>query len=314
MRSCSWLCVVLCVLSASCRKGGEAEGAWSFVVLADSRSQSVTWRALLTEVRDRTVQASPPFPEARLLVTVGDQDPNKQNHDDFLAVFGTAEVPYYPAMGNHDVEVAGDAQYLVDTILPAQPGVVSRGGDASFYVDHANLRLVVMDQYSGPLGSGGCLNAAGVAWAKQAVEGAAADQQIVVAFHAPAFPRGRGLETSFNRCPAERDALWRFLVADRRVRAVFVGHTHIYSRLRVRDPSSDEADAPDRYPDQPKGLWQVDVGNAGNFSLLEAKVTFVRVEVRKDDLRLGVFQAPVTLDTSGKLAFQVTDLFEIGER
>ena len=60
---------------------------------------------------------------------------------------------------------------------------------------------------------------------------------IFVAFHEPAFPRYRHIWDSFNASPEERDAFWNMLVAHNDiVRAVFVAHTHTYSRMRVLDP------------------------------------------------------------------------------
>ena len=50
------------------------------------------------------------------------------------------------------------------------------------------------------------------------------------------------------------------------MKAVFVGHTHHYYRMRVKDPRSAEADNPNEYPVQEGGVYQVDCGASGNGS------------------------------------------------
>ena len=87
------------------------------------------------------------------------------------------------------------------------------------------------------------------------------------------------------------------------VRAVFVGHTHEYYRMRVLDPSSDEANDMDKYPDQEGGIYQVDVGASGNGN----RNTVVRVLVNGKNVTFRVVQA-----RNGKnRKFRVKDGWEI---
>jgi hypothetical protein len=92
-----------------------------------------------------------------------------------------------------------------------------------------------------------------------------------------------------NACSETRDAFWNMLVSHvDLVRAVFVGYTHVYSRMRVLDPASDESNDPSLYPDQPGGIWQVDCGACGNG---DERSTIIRVEIDGGEVRMRVLDA-----------------------
>jgi 3',5'-cyclic AMP phosphodiesterase CpdA len=71
--------------------------------------------------------------------------------------------------------------------------------------------------------------------------------------HEPAYPTSSHQKSSLDRLPAERDAFWEIL--DKAgVNAMFCGHEHIYSRLRV-DGFID--------PRWKHTIWQITAGGAG---------------------------------------------------
>jgi hypothetical protein len=252
-----------------------------FAVVADPRSGQELWRNALSEIRDQTVNPAPVYPSAEMILVVGDIDPLKKRYADYQEIFETARSRpvFLPVMGNHDLY---DREYMLDTVLPDAEFVSRRDGKyVNYTADWKNVRVIAVDGYS-DLGIGGVINDEGRAWVEDAIESAPpVIDHIFVALHEPAFPRYRHPYDSFNQDADARDAFWNMLVAKNdRVRAVFVGHTHNYSRIRVADPASEEANDPNAFPDQEGGIYQVDAGAAGN---LKGTFSNTIVLVRVDD-------------------------------
>lgn len=139
---------------------------------------------------------------------------------------------------------------------------------------------------------------------ESAINTAIAARHIFITFHEPAFPRSGHVGDSFNACPSDRNAFWNMLVAHKdKVRAVIVGHTHVYSRLRVLDPASAAANDPGRYPDDDGGIYEIDAGAAGNGDVSD----FLRFEIDGDTVMVRVLEAD-----NGMLAgFEVIETFEL---
>ena len=209
------------------------------------------WRSALAEIRDQNVNPTPAFGNAEIVLVVGDIDPLQDRHKDYQEIFAESQnVPVFlPVMGNHDIR---EREYMRDVVLP-DVGFVSRRDSeyVNYYADWQNVRLIAVDGYW-ILGEDGVINDDGRAWVEEVIVSTPEEiDHIFVAFHTPAFPRHRHLTDSFNADPIARDAFWNMLVSHReRVRAVFVGHTHNYSRLRVLNPASAEANDPETYPDE----------------------------------------------------------------
>lgn len=200
-----------------------------------------------------------------------------------------------PGGGRGGVSAAGDASiidmdYISANIISAIPGAV-RMSDKSctYYYDYKNVRIISLDGYSGEAGTGGVINEKGRAWTEKAITSAPATiDHIFIGFHAPAFPRGRHLQDSFNANAGERNAFWEMLISHKeRVKAVFSGHTHIYARLRVLDPSGAAANDFNAYPDEDGGIYQVVVGSTGNGT----KNTFLRVEIEGKNVYFRAYEA-----------------------
>ena len=284
-----------------------AGDAWSFSVAADPRGGQSSWKNALLEMRNMRVKAKPAFEAPDFLLVAGDIDPLKKRYADYQEIFrkGDNMKAMMPVMGNHD---GGDKPYMVATLIPAIPGVKVRDDKhANYYVDWKNVRVIALDGYS-DLGARGVLNSDALKWAEDCIESAPANiDHIFVSFHEPAFPRDRHLKDSFNSDRKKRDAFWNMLIKHKdRVRAVFVGHTHAYYRMRVLDPSSDSANDSSSYPDDEGGIYQVDAGGAGNG---RANV-FVLVQIRGTQVDFRTLQAA---NGEGKL-FKVKDEWSIAGR
>lgn len=185
----------------------------------------------------------------------------------------------------------------------SQTVVPSGNGDLSYHVDWKNVRVIVVDQY-GEFGSAsdrkllkvpllgrpltwvlpkiseGNINAHGLRYVSgllSAVRGDTIDH-IFVVFHEPAFPQNRHQGNGLDYFEDDRDDLWAQMSAHPKVRAVLVGHTHIYS---VFDKD---------------GLRQIDVGGAGRTGTCpdvpQKLLTWLDVEIRSDRVTFSVWQSP----------------------
>lgn len=200
----------------------------------------------------------------------------------------TKSVPFFPVRGNHDIQ-ASETNYMLDEmILPLTPNVIKLRTKKSFkrgkkehrsmdyHVDWKNIRFIAMDMY-GEFGHRlGNYNKEGIEWAEGIIKEAMANKKIdhiFVSFHEPAFPRKRHTNDSFNNYKENRDACWKMLVKySKKVRAAYVGHTHFYYRMRVKDPANGDGED---YPDEEGGVYQIECGSAGVTSNLTAVVTHI---------------------------------------
>jgi len=282
------------VLLTGCRtsKVGESEQRFSFAVLADPRSQGDTWKNALLEIRDRNANQEPAFTPAELIVVAGDMDPVVSRHEDYQHVFTNADTRpvFLPVIGNHEFENAGvHFRYARDVLIPSIPRAVRRHATScDYYLDHKNVRIIAVDGYT-DIGKDGVINDEGRQWVEQVIKATPSSiDHIFISFHEPAFPRVRHMGGSFDQNPERRNAFWRMLLASGgRVRAVFVGHTHTYYRMRVLDPAGTAANDPKAFPDDDGGIYQVDAGAAGNGSVN----TIVQVQIEGGNLLFRVLQA-----------------------
>lgn len=287
--------IVICLLLMT---GGTTSKAWSseqefsFAVLADPRGRSGTWKNALLEIRDRHAVKESAFSPAELIVVVGDMDPLKSRYDDYLHVFTTPDIrPFFlPVIGNHEYENGGrHFRFARDVLIPSIPHAVRRHDTScDYYLDYKNVRIIVIDGYT-DLGKNGVINDQGRRWVEQIIKATPSFiKHIFISFHEPAFPRGRHVGDSFDQEPELRNAFWRMLLRHKeRVRAVLVGHTHSYSRLRVMDPAGIAANDPQLFPDEDGGIYQVDAGAAGN-----GKVSIiVQVQIEDKNVFFRVLQA-----------------------
>ncbi len=82
-------------------------------------------------------------------------------------------------------------------------------------------------------------------------------------------------------------SIYSYVSHNGKVKAVLVGHMHHYSRMRVKDPRSPEANDTGEYPDQEGGVYQIDCGDSGN----GARSTVVNIEIMGKDVFFRVVDA-----------------------
>ena len=219
-------------------------------------------------------------------------DPLKLRYEDYLNVFTNAVTRpiLLPVIGNHELgDSAVHFQYARDVLIPLVPGAVRRHDTScDYYLDHKNVRIIAVDAYT-DFGKYGVINDEGRQWVEQVIKATPLSiDHIFISFHEPAFPRYRHVGGSFDLNPKKRDAFWNMLLENRaRVRAVLVGHTHTYYRMRVLDPAGKDANDPKSFPDEEGGIYQIDAGAAGNGDTN----TIVQVQVEGKNLFFRVLQA-----------------------
>lgn len=285
------ICLVL-MAGWTTRKVEASEEKFSFTVLADPRSQGDTWKNALMEIRDRNTNQEPAFTPSELIVVAGDMDPLVSRHEDFKHVFTNEDTRpvFLPVIGNHEFKNGGvHFRHAREVLIPSIPRAVRRHATScDYYLDHMNMRIIAVDGYT-DLGKDGVINDKGKQWVEQVIkETPSTIDHIFISFHEPAFPRVRHVGDSFDQDPGRRNAFWRMLLGyGDRVRAVFVGHSHSYYRLRVLDPAGIAANDPNAFPNEDGGLYQVDVGAAGTGTMN----TIVQVQIEGKNLLFRVLQA-----------------------
>ncbi len=287
------LTIFLAVITAYAAQGdGTAGEGFCFAVLADPRDGGETWRNALQEIHKGNGAVNGGNSRTELIVVAGDMDPLDVRYEDYRQVFSAAvsRPVFLPVIGNHEFENGGaHFRFARDIIIPALPGARRRHPTScDYYLDHRNVRIIAVDGYT-DLGRDGVISAEGRHWVEQVIRAAPPGiQHIFVTFHEPAFPRFRHKGDSFDQDPQLRNDFWRMLLRYRdRVRAVLVGHTHNYYRMRVLDPAKKAARKYKKFPDDEGGIYQIDAGAAGNGPIS----TIVQICIKGSDVRFRTLQA-----------------------
>jgi hypothetical protein len=214
-------------------------------------------------------------------------------------------VPYYPVIGNHDLDNSSGRTFISNTVLSSLGNIVRFGGgaasgSANYYMDHKNVRLIVLDQYTSFWGSDGWMDTV-----SNIIAAAANADHVFLSFHQPVFGRNRYARAEAPYCLRDgaRQEFWDMLLSHNgKVKAIFTGHTHDYSRMRVLDPEGPCAASTDCFPDEEGGIYQIDCGAAGVGTVPE----FVWIQVDGNNLTCVVKQKP---QQDGP--WNIVDLFEI---
>jgi hypothetical protein len=200
-------------------------------------------------------------------------------------------LPFYTAIGNHDVEVyderaiggkklrvrktgkeSAEEIFRREMTNPTNgPGLPEKSDDPTYCenvysFDYGSSHFVVLNNdYKVIRGASDDLEKGKIigqqlAWLKQDLEAATARGQknIFAFFHEPAFPNGGHLGDSMysngdKAYVGPRDEFWRVLCAHKVV-AVFCGHEHNYSRALVDETVSATFSHP---------IWQIVTGGGG---------------------------------------------------
>jgi len=262
---------------------------FSIVALADPRWDHETFENALNEVRNHNALGN--ISPAKFILLCGDYDPFAKNVEKFRSVFeDIKDKPLLlPVIGNHDLQESDfhEAVKWVENLKYAK----RRDDKLNYYVDYKNVRIISVNSYhlyDNDLGKWGCLNSKAIEWINSVISSATHVDHVFVAMHEPSFPRHRHVGDSFDECKEDRDAFWDMLVSHyRKVKAILVGHTHYYYRMRIKDPRSAEANNPSEYPDQEGGVYQIDCGACGNGN----RNTVVNIEIKGKDILFKVVDA-----------------------
>jgi hypothetical protein len=269
---------------------------WSFVALADNRGSFDHYREvlkLIKKIDDNPKHNSIPVD---FILACGDLDPVEKNDAIYKEIFPDQSIIYFPVIGNHEIDDITNKEYIVKTILPRLRSKIKRTDkiNANYYFDWKNVRIIALDQYS-TFGKGndrGWVTSIGAAWLEKTIKSTPKKiDHIFIAMHEPAFPRGRHLRE--GGLTNEEIACWEMFVENNdRVRAVLVGHTHTYSRMRVKNPYK-AASSTTNYPDEKGGIYQIDTGNAGNTWGGDPSLTIVWIEINGKKIDFKTIQASV---------------------
>jgi len=254
---------------------------WTFVAIADNRSVFPAYRNVLQEIRDMTANPAPRFPAVDFVLACGDMDPVAQNQEIYNEVLGSNGPAFFPARGNH--EDRADLQFILQRILPTHKNVLRLRDDSSvtYYVDWKNIRLIVLDQYAS--GENQLKTPAVLNWIRESITAAPYVDHVFLALHDPYL-----LGVSSRGHP-----FWKLLLEySPRVRAVFAGHTHSYSRSVVGDERG--------------GIAYVNVGNAGKDNHGDHRQTIVEVMIDDGKVSFRVVQTP-----DGKADFRVSEQWSV---
>jgi len=213
------------------------------------------------------------------MVTPGDEDP-PANVLWTIQQYIDSTYLWYPVVGNHEQETAGDMAWLRSYNAGGNtlPYVVNIGPtncvETTFSFDYENAHFVIINEYyngSSDIGIDGDVTDSLYDWL---VDDLAANTKphVFVLGHEPAYPqpdayngRERHIGDSLDKYPAHRDRFWDLLV-DKGVAAYLTGHTHNYSAVRHR------------------GVWQLDAAHARGAGDTGAPSTFFLVDVAGDSL------------------------------
>lgn len=255
-----------------CASNAAAE-PWSFAVFSDHINQQEAYHTVLGEIRrlrGRGESGGQQAPPLEFALACGDLSPVSKAFRALREVLGPNPPDYFPVRGNH--EKVRDVSVIKTSILPRYGDRIVRYGDlgVSYYVDVKNVRLIVLDQYED---FGIYLNRLGaLKWLGNALKTGPGIEHVFVAYHQPSIPVWPAYDSFWTLLGKHRD----------KVRAVFFGHTHVYSR-RVIDTASG-------------GIQAVNTGCAGQKSHNDGHWTVVRVTVDGPKVLFETFRTPMDAD------------------
>ena len=257
------------------------QAAWAnsfhFTVTADPRQYDTLYGKVLDAMQAKVGG------QGAFQVSPGDIDPPANLRAQIDSHFGSGAL-WYPLVGNHEIDTPDDTADMTwlrneyangNGVRTPLKDFTNQNGPAGcvetmFSWDYGNAHFVSVNEYwNGGAGAGsdaataGRTNLAIRDWL--AADLAASNQPFVFVFgHEPAFPLNRHVGDSLDKYVDDRDAFWDLLEGEG-VSVFICGHTHVYST----------------YQQAGGGVWQIDVGNAGNNTYGDG-LTFLDITV--DDL------------------------------
>jgi 3',5'-cyclic AMP phosphodiesterase CpdA len=197
------------------------EGKFSFVVFGDNRSDKPIYKKIVI----MTMALRPDF-----IVTTGDAIETPGDRDQwqsFWSVSKLIDVPYFLAVGNHDISPlvpASEQAYREQVDLP--------GNELFYSFTAGNSLFVVLDSYLE--GQERKVTGKQLKWLED-VLGSSNKKHIFVFLHHPLYTdyrKGRHWGDCLDKFPEDRDRL-QALFVKAGVEMVFAGHEHFYQRKEV---------------------------------------------------------------------------------
>lgn len=203
-------------LKATLARLAATAGPFTFAVLGDNRSGDRVYAKVVHQMMLR----KPLF-----AVNTGDVIPHPGNRDQWAHFWETSKevaVPYFLAVGNHDVDDAESQAVWRDEVdLP--------GNETSYHFVVGRSLFVVLD--SCEPGADRKIAGRQLARLSRTLDPARFEHQFVFLHHPVFLWKGANHEgESLDRYPDDRDRLHQLFVR-KRVDAVFVGHEHAYHRM-----------------------------------------------------------------------------------
>jgi len=270
--------------AAGCARHEHSNGALTFVVAADMR-QYVAAPYRTPQHFLGVLQALKRVGPGAFMVSPGDMDPPRAVRDLVSDVLG-ADYPWYPVMGNHELEAAAHVAWLrqYNAQGTTLPHIVRKGppgsAETTYAFDWADCHFVVLNQYYNGQ-SDSSANADEVpellAWLEQDLA-ANTKTHVFVFGHVPLLGmfdmdngRVRHQADPLNAFPPQAFRLHQLLLRYH-VAAYFCGHTHNTSFANIN------------------GLWQFDAGHARGLEEDSAPVDLFAMCARfvEDGARTGV--------------------------
>ncbi len=197
------------------------EGKFSFVVLGDNRSDKIIYKKI-------TIMAMALRPA--FIVNTGDviETPgNREQWTSFWSVSRQIDVPYFLAVGNHDISPlvpASEEIYREQVDLP--------GNELYYSFTAGNSLFVVLDSYLD--GQERKITGKQLKWLEDVLEHSD-KKHIFVFLHHPLYTdyrKGKHWGDCLDKYPEDRDRL-QALFVKAGVDVVFTGHEHFYQRKTV---------------------------------------------------------------------------------
>jgi hypothetical protein len=255
IKYCAILFVLISFYSCTASETSEQE-QFSFILAAD-------WRYTATAEYDSPIyfrgalDAIEKVGKGAFMISPGDVEPVKDSREMIAEVLGQ-EYPWYPIMGNHELEHAPTMDYLRELNKGGMilPYIVNKGPvgceETTFSFDYGNAHFVVLNQYYdgvSDVGTDGDVVDALYTWLENDLK-STQKTHIFVSGHEPIISipdmdngRHRHIGDSLDKYPRKS---FRFhqLLLEHNVVAYLHGHTHSTSYSNIN------------------GLWQVDCGHA----------------------------------------------------
>ena len=191
-------------------------------ILGDSRRGDFVFETLQKEIVNMK-------PQPDLVIHLGDMIDHPGSgiewyHFHELAEPLTSHFPFYPVVGNHDVDDEASQEIYKHQFPPP-------ANELYYYLEIGDLLLIFLDsELAGELGK---IDGEQFSWLENLLENEGARFRYRLAFlHRPLFPQSNHKGSSLDEYPYLRDRLHNLFVKED-VDIVFAAHEHIYDRREI---------------------------------------------------------------------------------